>query len=221
MIWMTCILFLVVVLYYIFNKHASPFVSLAWKSASSACFVLVSFCAYMQSNNIAYGGFMLAGLVLGAAGDVLLALPFCYPRYEDHFFLGGLSAFLFGHLAYVMALYAMPWNIGVITAIGSLMLAVVVIALLQKQHIDFKRMRAPSTLYAAVILFMEACALWHLQDGWLYGGVLNIAALCFVLSDVILAFMLFGDKNTSAMTRCNLSLYYTAQLLLALSMLLR
>ena len=88
MIWMTCILFLVVVLYYIFNKHASPFVSLAWKSASSACFVLVSFCAYMQSNNIAYGGFMLAGLVLGAAGDVLLALPFCYPRYEDHFFLG-------------------------------------------------------------------------------------------------------------------------------------
>ena len=54
----------------------------------------------------------------------------------------------------------------------------------------------------------------------LYGGILNIASLCFVLSDLILAFMLFGNRNTTRMTRWNLSLYYTAQLLLALTMLL-
>ncbi|MFQ7537541.1 MAG: hypothetical protein ACLRL6_09490 [Clostridium sp.] len=90
MIWMTCILFLVVVLYYIFKEHASPFVSLAWKSASSACFVLVGFCAFAACVDRRYGEWMLIGLVSGAIGDVLLALPFCYPKRKNLFFLGGL-----------------------------------------------------------------------------------------------------------------------------------
>ena len=118
------------------------------------------------------------------------------------------------------ALYVMPVKAGILVAICSILLALLVIAVLKKKQVDFQEMRLPSTVYAAVILFMEACALWHLQDGMLYGGILNIASLCFVLSDLILAFMLFGNRNTTRMTRWNLSLYYTAQLLLALTMLL-
>lgn len=114
----------------------------------------------------------------------------------------------------------MPVKAGILVAICSILLALLVIEVLKKKQVDFQEMRLPSTVYAAVILFMEACALWHLQDGKLYGGILNIASLCFVLSDLILAFMLFGNRNTTCMTRWNLSLYYTAQLLLALTMLL-
>lgn len=220
MIWIACLLFLMVALYYIFKQHSSAFTALGWKSATSFCFLIVGFCAFAKSGDAGYGRWMLAGLILGALGDVLLALPFCYPRYENRFFLGGLASFLLGHLAYAAALYAMPVTVGAIAALCSLLLAVQVIAVLQRRQVDFKEMRLPSTLYAAVILFMETCALWHLQYGVVYGVVLNIAALCFVLSDLILAFMLFGNRNTTIMTRWNLSLYYTAQLLLALTMLL-
>lgn len=220
MIGIACLLFLFVVLYYIFKEHSSAFTALGWKSASSFCFLLVGFCTFAACEDRWYGGWMLAGLVLGAIGDVLLALPFCYPKRKDFFFLTGLLFFLFGHLAYVAALYVMPMNAGVLTAICSVLLALLVIAGLTRSKVDFEAMRLPSTVYAAVILFMEACALWHLQDGMAYGGILNIATLCFVMSDLILAFILFGNRSTARMTRWNLSLYYTAQLLLALTMLL-
>lgn len=220
MIKIACLLFLFVVVYYIFKEHSSAFTSLFWKSASSFCFLLVGFCAFAACVDRRYGEWMLIGLVSGAIGDVLLALPFCYPKKKNLFFLGGLLFFLFGHLAYVAALFVMPVKAGILVAICSILLALLVIEVLKKKQVDFQEMRLPSTVYAAVILFMEACALWHLQDGMLYGGILNIASLCFVLSDLILAFMLFGNRNTTRMTRWNLSLYYTAQLLLALTMLL-
>ena len=216
MIKIACLLFLFVVVYYIFKEHSSAFTSLFWKSASSFCFLLVGFCAFAACVDRRYGEWMLIGLVSGAIGDVLLALPFCYPKRKNLFFLGGLLFFLFGHLAYVATLFVMPVKAGILVAICSILLALLVIAVLKKKQVDFQEMRLPSTVYAAVILFMEACALWHLQDGMLYGGILNIASLCFVLSDLILAFMLFGNRNTTRMTRWNLSLYYTAQLLLAL-----
>ena len=139
---------------------------------------------------------------------------------EEPLLSGWIAFFLFGHLAYVAALFVMPVKAGILVAICSILLALLVIEVLKKKQVDFQEMRLPSTVYAAVILFMGACALWHLQDGKLYGGILNIASLCFVLSDLILAFMLFGNRNTTCMTRWNLSLYYTAQLLLALTMLL-
>ena len=219
MIKIACLLFLFVVVYYIFKEHSSAFTSLFWKSASSFCFLLVGFCAFAACVDRRYGEWMLIGLVSGAIGDVLLALPFCYPKRKNLFFLGGLLFFLFGHLAYVAALFVMPVKAGILVAICSILLALLVIEVLKKKQVDFQEMRLPSTVYAAVILFMEACALWHLQDGMLYCGILNIASLCFVLSDLILAFMLFGNRNTTRMTRWNLSLYYTAQLLLALTML--
>lgn len=221
MLWFACIAFLMISVYYIFKEHASAFVSLGWKSASSLGFLFVGSCCLVETADVEYGRWMMVGLVLGALGDVLLALPFCYPKWKDHFFLGGLSAFLLGHLAYAKALYAMTDTLGILAVIVSVLLAFAVIALLERHQVAFQSMRLPSTLYAAVILFMEMCALGHLWDGPMYGGILNIAALCFVLSDLVLAFILFGNQNTIKMTRWNLSLYYMAQFLLALTMLLR
>ena len=98
MIKIACLLFLFVVVYYIFKEHSSAFTSLCWKSASSFCFLLVGFCAFAACVDRRYGEWMLIGLVSGAIGDVLLALPFCYPKRKNLFFLGGLLFFLFGHL---------------------------------------------------------------------------------------------------------------------------
>ena len=163
MIKIACLLFLFVVVYYIFKEHSSAFTSLFWKSASSFCFLLVGFCAFAACVDRRYGEWMLIGLVSGAIGDVLLALPFCYPKRKNLFFLGGLLFFLFGHLAYVAALFVMPVKAGILVAICSILLALLVIEVLKKKQVDFQEMRLPSTVYAAVILFMEACALWHLQ----------------------------------------------------------
>ena len=156
MIKIACLLFLFVVVYYIFKEHSSAFTSLFWKSASSFCFLLVGFCAFAACVDRRYGEWMLIGLVSGAIGDVLLALPFCYPKRKNLFFLGGLLFFLFGHLAYVAALFVMPVKAGILVAICSILLALLVIEVLKKKQVDFQEMRLPSTVYAAVILFM-----WH------------------------------------------------------------
>lgn len=96
MIKIACLLFLFVVVYYIFKEHSSAFTSLFWKSASSFCFLLVGFCAFAACVDRRYGEWMLIGLVSGAIGDVLLALPFCYPKRKNLFFLGGLLFFCSG-----------------------------------------------------------------------------------------------------------------------------
>lgn len=49
-------------------------------------------------------GWMVAGLVLSLAGDVLLMLP-------ERWFVGGLVAFLLGHVAYVVGLQMAPTDL--------------------------------------------------------------------------------------------------------------
>ena len=83
------------ILYYIYMPHMNSFTTLGWKSVSSLGFVILGAYLFSLAPAVSYRQYLLLGLLLGAIGDVFLALPYCYPKFEKQYFLGGLTAFLF------------------------------------------------------------------------------------------------------------------------------
>lgn len=74
------------------------------KGAASAGFVLLGAFSFLRSGlDWVYWGWMMAGLCLGLAGDLLLSLDKVWKRRENLSFLLGMLAFLLGHVAYVVA----------------------------------------------------------------------------------------------------------------------
>jgi len=132
-------------------------------------------------------GWFVAGLVLSLAGDVLLLLP-------ARFFIGGLVAFLLGHLAYIVGLNAgglrLPMEAVLLLPVGLAggWLAWRVGAALKARGQD--KLRGPVTLYAAVISLMVVSALTTLfRPDWPgpAAGLAAVGAVLFFCSDALLA----------------------------------
>lgn len=222
MLYVILVAVVTVMVYYIFIPHKSSFHDLLFKSLSSAGFLIMAVFIMKQGYDETYMWLMLAGLFLGAMGDVFLALPYCYPKKKDVFFLLGLTSFLLGHMVYAAALYHTDM-VGSAVSLGIAVIGgILMILLLKKLGTDFEKMMFPSMLYAMVILFMECQALsWLLADMNAYSVILNIGSLLFVLSDLVLVFILFHDLDTPPMRRLNLTLYYAAQMSLIFTFLVR
>lgn len=173
---------------------------LAAKPAASACFIAAALVA--GATDTAYGGWVLAGLVLSAVGDVALL------GRSSKLFLLGLGSFLLGHVAYVVA-FATRGVDGGATVLAVLALsgpAIVVIRWLWP-HVP-SEMQVPVAAYATVISLMVAMAVGTIafeKDGWIL-----VAAIMFYLSDLAVArdrFVAPGPINGL----WGLPLYYAAQ----------
>ena len=210
------------IVYYIYVPHKNVFYDLLFKVLSSLGFLLMAVVLFPHGNDITYMKIMLAGFILGTFGDVFLALPFCYPKKKDLYFLLGLSSFLLGHLAFTGALFHTEATATMVDAIISILGGILIILILKRLGVEFASALIPSTFYAIVILFMECQAISYLFTGLTsFSVLLNIGSLAFVLSDLVLVFILFGHKDTRAMTRLNLTLYYFAQMSLVFTFLMR
>ena len=164
------------ILYYIYMPHMNSFTTLGWKSVSSLGFVILGAYLFSLAPAVSYRQYLLLGLLLGAIGDVFLALPYCYPKFEKQYFLGGLTAFLFGHLAYIAALYHTTLPITILLAVIAITVGCIMIGWLQ-QRVDFQGMTGAVMLYASIIMFMELQALtWRFSGS--FGLVLNLGSLC-------------------------------------------
>lgn len=217
--WMAVIVSVVIIGYYILIPHKNAVHSLYWKTASSLSFLLLALTLYQPGS--VFHTIMLAGLLLGALGDVLLALPSCYPKQEPVFFLLGLISFLFGHVCYGWALFHTTGTATILSLFLSVFLGAGMVLILKKSGIDFREMLLPAIVYAIVIMFLELqCISWLLLDHTMFALLLNIGSLLFVISDLILVFIVFGKRDERWITAANLTTYYTAQLCLAATFLL-
>ena len=176
------------------------------KGAASAAFIGTALAAGAAGS--AYGGWVLAGLCLGALGDVSLELP------HRRWFLIGLAAFLFGHLAYIGAFCAVePGPLVAVAVAAGLLLPAGLVARWLWPHLD-AAMRGPVLIYIGVITAMVAAA-----SGAVAGEgpvALAPAAAAFYVSDLFVArdrFVTRGFLNRLL----GLPLYYGAQVVLALS----
>jgi len=176
------------------------------KGAASAAFVSTALAAGAADSG--YGRWILAGLCLGALGDVLLELA------GRRWFLIGLAAFLFTQLTYVGAFATVRPHVAAaaIAAAGLAVPAALVTRWLWP-HLG-RDMRGPVIAYIVVITAMVAAAAGAVAGA---GPVAVLpAAVAFYVSDLFVArdrFVARGFANRLL----GLPLYYGAQVVFALS----
>ena len=180
------------------------------KSALSILFVIA---AAVQLHPLqGYYHYLLAGLLLCLAGDVLLALP------QEKAFTLGLFAFLLGHVVYIGAFLKLIEVKDLFSILPLVFVASSILVFLWlRPHLG--RMALPVVLYilAITVMGMAACAVYSKPALQASGRTaILIGAICFYLSDVFVARNKF-IKDEYINRLVGLPLYYGAQFLLAFS----
>lgn len=205
---------LLAALYIRVNQYGAPPVKLLLKTLASLAFVCLGLLGAARAGG-AYAWLTWIGLILGAAGDVLLQFMDCRPKEREPFFRAGLGAFLIGHVFYIVA-FAL---LGRVTGWAVLLAAVLFAALFLLQfpaRMDLKGQKVPVYAYAAVISVMTAFAVLSFGAG-ARGALVGLGGILFLVSDAILALIFFSPLRGKHLPTWNLITYYAAQILLALS----
>lgn len=205
---------LLAALYIRVNQYGAPPVKLLLKTLASLAFVCLGLLGAARAGG-AYAWLTWIGLILGAAGDVLLQFMDCRPKEREPFFRAGLGAFLIGHVFYIVA-FAL---LGRVTGWAVLLAAVLFAALFLLQfpaRMDLKGQKVPVYAYAAVISVMTAFAVLSFGAG-ARGALVGLGGILFLVSDAILALIFFSPIREKALPTWNLITYYAAQILLAIS----
>jgi len=202
------IILLVGVLYY--EKKKDRILLLITKSVLSLLFVIT---ALLQPHPVpTYYHYLLIGLIFCLMGDVCLALP------QKKAFMGGLAAFLVGHVFYIVSFLSLTsifhWiSPGLIIFIG--MSALIFFWL--RPHL--RSMLIPVLLYILVITVMASGAwtvFWKSSFQISGRALLLVGAFCFYVSDVLVARNKF-IKEKYRNRLLGLPLYYAGQFMLAFS----
>ncbi len=145
------------------------------------------------------------GLVASALGDVLLA-------WSEEAFIGGLVAFLVGHVLYLSAFVMQEKSRSLVRLVPFALWSTGVVAVLYPKLGD---LTVPVGIYVAVITAMvwRASAMWGRVAS---GGAAVLGASLFVVSDSLLAFDKFGDSFPLAHLAVMLT-YWAGQLWIARS----
>jgi len=141
---------------------------------------------------------IVAGLLLGAAGDILLI-----PQRKQLFF-AGLVAFLAGHLAYTVALLSpvvarvstVPWTVA-----AAAPLAVIGLLAYRGLRPGLGGMKTPVAIYVTVILTMTLAAM--VRAGVVPSAAFwfpLVGALLFLVSDLVLAWGRFREPFSRSKT---------------------
>jgi uncharacterized membrane protein YhhN len=155
-----------------------------------------------------YRGALLAGLLCSLAGDVLLMLP------SDRF-VAGLGSFLLAHLCYVAAFVSEAGVPSPDASLAPFLLCYLLLLRLLWPHLG--ALRLPVAVYGGVLLFMAWTACWLWREAATDEALAAFTgALLFVVSDASLAWNRFVRPFAAAQALV-LGTYFTAQLLLALS----
>lgn len=128
----------------------------------------------------AYGRWILAGLIFGALGDVLLI-----PNGTGRVFLGGMLSFALGHLFYAIGFLSLPQStigLSLATVTMTVLSLGILRWLLPHVQADFK---GPVLAYVAVIGFMVVSAVGASTGG--SSSLIAIAAIGFAGSDLAVA----------------------------------
>ena len=202
------IILLLGLLYYEKKKDRKPL--LIVKSILSLLFVMTTL---LQPHSVpAYYHYLFIGLIFCLIGDVCLALP------QEKAFMGGLVAFLVGHLFYIFSFLSLIqisyWiSTGLLIMFGMSTL----VFFWLRPHL--KSMLIPVLIYILVITVMASGA-WavFLKSSFQTSGktLLLAGSLCFYFSDVFVARNKF-IKEEYRNRLLGLPLYYAGQFLLAFS----
>ena len=171
---------------------------------------------------------ILCGLVCGLIGDVLLDLKVVYPFHEDKYLTFGMLSFLFGHLFFIgsmgvifagNATKAITFPIIFIVVISAIFAVGIWFVTSRYMHLDYGKHALLSTIYAGVLLFTTVFSIYLAFSTMLTSlFIMAVGFVLFLASDLILSLQYFGGKQSvKSLIILNHSLYYLAQILIAVS----
>ena len=195
--------------------------SLVWalilKGTASVVFTLIGYIGYRACGDTYFGRTVFLGLLFGAIGDVLLNIRFLTQKYSQLVFLAGIAAFLTGHIMYLVALIPYSRYLVISLLVGAVSGAALLVYTFKRIHVK-PAFLIFGIVYLGVIVIMTAVAIGNaiaVQET--FRILFALGAVLFTISDVVLIFNTFGEKTVFSKRILNLSCYYIAQLLIAIS----
>ena len=204
------------------------------KALASVGFIAVAITAIFMGGidgdgiNVRAAIFIVAGLIMGLIGDIVLDLKVVYLRSpeESVYLTSGMVSFGIGHIMYFVAVLmyfsasVINWSIvGICVAVAAVCAFGMVFGGEKLLKFNFGKFTVHSVCYAFLLLFMGAIGI----SAWVKGGAENphvplfaVGMILFLLSDVVLTQMYFGGKaKDKLLCVVNHALYYAAQICIA------
>lgn len=196
------------------------------KNIVSIFFILTAVCGiFANPTQWKYGALIMLGLVFGMLGDIYLDQKWVYPDDMKMYLNAGFVFFGIGHLCYIPAIFMtsgmgakdiiIPIIVGIVIGLGNLILE-------KPMKQNFGRFRVIVTVYGFILAAMAATAVVAaVKTGYTAFIVYAVGAVLFMISDLILSPMYFGEgKNTPTNFILNHVTYYAGQYMIALSIIL-
>lgn len=187
------------------------------KGTASLFFVVLGFLGLSIATLPTFAKVVVAGLVFGLVGDVCLNLRFVLEKTGKKIFLGGILAFLIGHILYLAALIPLAEKVWVWLIVGVFVAAALLYWILSSVEAE-KAFKIFGVVYIGAVVLMTAVSVGVFRTRGTSGSLLYmIGAVLFTASDIILIFNTFTKDGKAWMRPANLLLYYLGQLLIAFS----
>ena len=214
------------ILFCIFRASKATVYSLCLKTISSVCFILCGIFAIKFVGESSVSLLIIAGLVMGLIGDIVLDLKIMYPEQGNQYFVAGTTSFAIGHFFYFVAVLLynstilpthLLWNI--LAALGfAIIMTVGTMLMSKKMGLNFGKMIYIVAMYCLVLNFMVgfsvAIAIFN-PIFWIFAA----GMILFLASDLVLSMQYFGNATAKSLIYVNHILYYLAQILIAISIL--
>ncbi len=205
----------------VFHTLGNSILSCILKLFASVAFISLGVVGYATAESMTYGTsiigllFLLGG-AFGMVGDGVLALRDIDTEKDFMIILSGIIAFALGHILYFAALILSVgfsyWSV----IVGAAITIIVMIVSTKAMKLNFGKLLVPSAIYAFMLsaTMVQAIITAVVMGGSLYGILLAVGFVLFLLSDLVLSMIYFAGKKTKFMTTTNYILYYLAQILI-------
>lgn len=194
------------------------------KAAASVAFIAIAVAGLYEGAPRA-GLFVLAGLVFGLIGDIVLDLKVVYLEQPEEgvYLTGGMVSFGLGHVMFLTALCLLYGGlmsgalVGGSVAVAAVMAAATVFGGKKFMKLDFGKFTVHALLYGFCLMFMSALGIGlAIVAGTRELIVFAVGMVLFLLSDMVLTTMYFGGKpRDKVLCTVNHALYYAAQITIA------
>lgn len=203
------------------RRKGKSFEGMLFKFLASFAFVSVATVGYSFSPKETYYFCLVSfALMFGFFGDVLLGIKEIAPKFKTKLIVLGLLFFSLGHIcclcAFVTQIGVQPVTllIGTLGGIFAFIMAGVL-----KMKVDFKMRFIMSVYYGLLFLKVSMAGAMIFIKGAAPAYIAAlVSGICFVISDTCLGILYFTTvKRKNVLVTAELSTYYPAQVLLAMS----
>ena len=205
----------------LFRSKNKSFEGMLCKFMASFGFISLSIAGFCYNPKDTYYFCMVCfALFFGFFGDVLLGIKEIAPTFRGKLVPLGLLYFLIGHVFYICGFTAIV-EFRPITLIAFLAGAVFALVLIKALKIKVKpKLKAALVIYYSMLVLKLVISVANfIAVQSVVNALILASCLCFIASDSVLGILYFTPvKKKNALVTLELSLYYPAQMMAALTL---